>query len=153
LHLLYARFWQKILFDLGHVSASEPFRRLFNQGLVQAYAYTDERGVYVPAAEVEARNGEFSWRGRPVARQYGRMGKSLKNSVTPDEMFVAYGADTLRVYEMSGGPLDQSRPWQTRAVVGAHRLLQRIWRTAIDETTGACRVSAAQLDAATLRLL
>ena len=153
LHLLYARFWQKVLFDLGHVSASEPFRRLFNQGLVQAHAYTDERGVYVPAAEVEARDGEFAWRGRPVTRHYGRMGKSLKNSVTPDEMYAAYGADTLRVYEMSAGPLDQSRPWETRAVVGSQRLLQRIWRAAIDEETGAGRVVEAELDPGTRRLL
>jgi leucyl-tRNA synthetase len=153
LHLLYARFWQKVLFDLGHVSAGEPFRRLFNQGLVQAHAYTDERGVYVPAAEVEARDGGFSWRGRPVSAQFGRMGKSLKNSVTPDEMYAAYGADTLRVYEMSAGPLDQSRPWETRAVVGAQRLLQRIWRTAIDEATGAGRVVETALDEGTQRLL
>jgi leucyl-tRNA synthetase len=153
LHLLYARFWQKVLFDLGHVSAAEPFRRLFNQGLVQAYAYTDERGVHVPAAEVEERDGEFTWRGRPVTRQYGRMGKSLKNSVTPDEMYAAYGADTLRVYEMSSGPLDQSRPWETRAVVGSHRLLQRIWRTVIDEATGAGRAVEAELDETTRRLL
>jgi leucyl-tRNA synthetase len=153
LHLLYARFWQKVLFDLGHVSASEPFRRLFNQGLVQAYAYTDERGVYVPAQEVEERDGGFFWRGRPVTRTYGRMGKSLKNSVTPDEMYAAYGADTLRVYEMFTGPLDQSRPWETRAVVGSHRLLQRIWRTVIDEETGTGRVADVPIDDATRRIL
>ncbi len=153
LHLLYARFWQKVLFDLGHVSASEPFRRLFNQGLVQAYAYTDERGFYVPAEEVEERGDGFAWRGRPVTRTYGRMGKSLKNSVTPDEMYAAYGADTLRVYEMFTGPLDQSRPWETRAVVGSHRLLQRIWRAMIDEETGARRVSDAVPAAVTLRML
>ena len=151
LHLLYARFWQKVLFDLGHVSASEPFRRLFNQGLVQAYAYTDERGVYVPAHEVEERTGRFVWRGRPVTRTFGRMGKSLKNAVTPDEMYAAYGADTLRVYEMFTGPLDQSRPWETRAVVGSHRLLQRIWRTVIDEETGACRVADVPVAGATER--
>jgi leucyl-tRNA synthetase len=153
LHLLYARFWQKVLFDLGLVSASEPFRRLFNQGMVQAHAYTDERGIYVPAEEVEERDGGFSWRGRPVTRQYGRMGKSLKNSVTPDEMYAAFGADTLRVYEMFTGPLDQSRPWETRAVVGSHRLLQRIWRAVIDEGTGACRVADIPADDATVRVL
>ena len=153
LHLLYARFWQKVLFDLGHVSASEPFRRLFNQGLVQAYAYTDERGVYVPAHEVEERTGRFVWSGRPVTRIYGRMGKSLKNAVTPDEMYAAYGADTLRVYEMFTGPLDQSRPWETRAVVGSHRLLQRIWRTVIDEETGACRVADVPAGDATRRIV
>jgi leucyl-tRNA synthetase len=153
LHLLYARFWQKVLFDLGHVSAAEPFRRLFNQGLVQAYAYTDGRGVYVPAEEVEERDGAFAWRGQPVTRHYGRMGKSLKNAVTPDEMYAVYGADTLRVYEMFTGPLDQSRPWETRAVVGSHRLLQRIWRTVVDEETGACRVADFPAGEATRRQL
>jgi leucyl-tRNA synthetase len=153
LHLLYARFWQKVLFDLGHVSASEPFRRLFNQGLVQAHAYTDARGVYVPAHEVEEQAGEFVWRGQPVTRRFGRMGKSLKNAVTPDEMYAAYGADTLRLYEMFTGPLDQSRPWETRAVVGSHRLLQRIWRVVVDEATGAARVGDGQPGPATHRLL
>jgi leucyl-tRNA synthetase len=153
LHLLYARFWQKVLFDLGHVSAAEPFRRLFNQGLVQAHAYTDARGVYVPADEVAESGGVLTWRGDPVTRRFGRMGKSLKNAVTPDEMYAAYGADTLRLYEMSTGPLDQSRPWETRAVVGSQRLLQRIWRVVIDEATGASRVGAEAPDAATQRLL
>jgi leucyl-tRNA synthetase len=81
------------------------------------------------------------------------MGKSLKNSVTPDEMYAAYGADTLRVYEMFTGPLDQSRPWETRAVVGSHRLLQRIWRTVIDEETGACRVADVPAADATRRIV
>ena len=62
------------------------------------------------------------------------MGKSLKNIVTPDEMYAEYGADTLRVYEMSMGPLDLSRPWETRAVVGSQRFLQRLWRNVVDET-------------------
>ncbi len=141
LHLLYARFWQKVLYDLGHVSAEEPFRRLFNQGYVQAYAYTDDRGVHVPAAEVEERDGAFFYRGQPVNREYGKMGKSLKNSVTPDEMCEQYGADALRLYEMFTGPLEQSRPWETKAVVGPFRLLQRIWRNVVDEETGGLRVS------------
>ncbi len=114
LHLLYARFWHKVLFDLGHVSSVEPFHRLFNQGYVQAYAFTDERGFYVPAADVhEEPDGTFTLDGKPVQREYGKMGKSLKNSVTPDEMYAEYGADTLRLYEMFTGPFDQSRPWNT----------------------------------------
>jgi leucyl-tRNA synthetase len=153
LHLLYARFWQKVLYDLGHVSAEEPFRRLFNQGYVQAYAYSDDRGVYVPAAEVEERDGAFFHRGQPVNREYGKMGKSLKNSVTPDEICEQYGADTLRLYEMSTGPLEQSRPWETRAVVGSFRLLQRIWRNAVDEESGALHVSDVDADDETRRLL
>ena len=137
LHLLYARFWHKVLFDLGHVSSVEPFHKLFNQGYIQAYAYTDARGQYVPAAEVEGdEQAGYTWNGEPVNREYGKMGKSLKNIVTPDEMYEAYGADTFRVYEMSMGPLDLSRPWETRAVVGAQRFLQRLWRNILNEETG-----------------
>ncbi len=137
LHLLYARFWHKVLYDLGHLSSREPYFRLYNQGYIQAYAYRDERGLVVPAAEVEEVAGGYSWHGQPVRREYGKMGKSLKNVVTPDEICAAYGADTFRVYEMSMGPLDVSRPWETRAVVGSHRFLQRVWRNLVDEQTGA----------------
>lgn len=141
LHLLYARFWHKVLFDLGHISSEEPFRRLFNQGYIQAYAYTDARGAYVEASRVEERTNEngkptFWFDGEQVNREYGKMGKSLKNIVTPDEMYEAYGADTFRLYEMSMGPLDVSRPWETRAVVGSQRFLQRVWRLLVDEETG-----------------
>jgi leucyl-tRNA synthetase len=154
LHLLYARFWHKVLFDLGHVSSVEPFHRLFNQGYVQAYAFTDERGFYVPAAAVvEGPDGTFTHQGAPVQREYGKMGKSLKNSVTPDEMYDSYGADTLRLYEMFTGPFDQSRPWNTRDVVGVYRLLQRIWRNVVDEDTGEVRVDDHAPDDETLRLL
>ncbi|WP_136519545.1 leucine--tRNA ligase [Cellulomonas telluris] len=156
LHLLYARFWHKVLHDLGHVRSAEPFHTLFNQGYIQAYAYTDERGVYVPAAEVvedEASPTGFSYAGEPAHREYGKIGKSLKNVVSPDEMYDAYGADTLRVYEMSMGPLDLSRPWETRAVVGAQRFLQRLWRNVVDEQTGELVVSEEAPSTETLRLL
>jgi leucyl-tRNA synthetase len=145
LHLLYARFWHKVLYDLGHVSSFEPFRRLYNQGYIQAYAYTDSRGVYVPAEEVVERDGVYFYRDQVVNREYGKMGKSLKNVVTPDEMCASYGADTFRVYEMSMGPLDVSRPWETRAVVGSQRFLQRVWRLIVDEETGQTRVVDAPL--------
>ncbi|MDX6244009.1 MAG: leucyl-tRNA synthetase, partial [Frankiales bacterium] len=141
LHLLYSRFWHKVLFDLGYVSSGEPFHGLFNQGYIQAYAYVDARGVYVPAEEVEERNGAYFYEGEPVRREYGKMGKSLRNAVTPDDMFAEYGADTLRLYEMSMGPLESSRPWDTRAVVGSYRFLQRVWRMVVDEETGAVRVT------------
>lgn len=154
LHLLYSRFWHKVLFDLGVVSSSEPYHRLFNQGYVQAYAYTDSRGQYVPADEVEGdETAGFTWKGEPVTREYGKMGKSLKNIVTPDDMYEAYGADTFRVYEMSMGPLDQDRPWDTRAVAGAQRFLQRLWRNVVDETTGETVVVDAPADEATRRLV
>jgi leucyl-tRNA synthetase len=153
LHLLYARFWHKVLHDLGYVSSEEPFRRLVNQGYISAYAYTDERGFYVPAADVVEKGGRFFYEGRPVNREYGKIGKSLKNMVTPDEMIGAYGADTFRVYEMSTGPLDQSRPWETKAVVGSQRLLQRIWRVVVDEETGAVRAADVEPGEDTLRAL
>ncbi|MGC0142300.1 leucine--tRNA ligase [Pseudactinotalea sp. Z1732] len=158
LHLLYARFWHKVLYDLGHVSSAEPFHKLFNQGYIQAYAYTDARGVYVPAEDVTEHvdaQGETYWtyQGETVRREYGKMGKSLKNMVSPDEMYAEYGADTFRVYEMSMGPLDLSRPWETRAVVGAQRFLQRLWRNIVDERTGEVTVSDAEPDEATRRLV
>jgi len=148
LHLLYSRFWHKVLYDLGVVSSSEPYRRLYNQGYIQAHAYTDARGVYVPAAEVVERDGRYLWTDasgteQEVTREYGKMGKSLKNSVAPDDICEEYGADTLRVYEMSMGPLDTSRPWATKDVVGAHRFLQRLWRCVVDESTGGLRVTDA----------
>ncbi|NMI02052.1 leucine--tRNA ligase [Pseudonocardia acidicola] len=158
LHLLYARFWHKVLYDLGHVSSEEPFRRLFNQGYIQAYAYTDARGTYVPAEEVveELVDGEprFTWNGQPVNREYGKMGKSLRNVVTPDEISERYGADTFRLYEMSTGPMEVSRPWSTRDVVGSQRFLQRVWRNLVDEQTGESRVSEnGTVEPETLRLL
>ncbi|SDL76205.1 leucyl-tRNA synthetase [Glycomyces sambucus] len=152
LHLLYARFWQKVLFDLGHVSSREPFRRLFNQGYIQAYAYTDDRGVYVPAEEVEEQaDGVYTYKGEKVNREYGKMGKSLKNVVTPDEVCESYGADTFRVYEMSMGPLADSKPWETRAIVGSQRFLQRLWRNIVDEETGATVVADVPASPETLR--
>ncbi len=158
LHLLYARFWHKVLYDLGHVSSKEPYRRLFNQGYIQAYAFTDDRGMYVPADEVVERDGAFYWTPaggdeQKVHREYGKMGKSLKNSVAPDEICEQYGADTLRVYEMSMGPLDASRAWATKDVVGAQRFLQRAWRLVVDEESGAVTVTDAEPDEATLRAL
>ncbi|VEG47171.1 leucyl-tRNA synthetase [Mycolicibacterium flavescens] len=158
LHLLYARFWHKVLYDLGHVSSSEPYRRLVNQGYIQAFAYTDSRGAYVPAAEVVEREGKFYLPGPDgeieVFQEFGKIGKSLKNSVSPDEICDNYGADTLRVYEMSMGPLEASRPWATKDVVGAHRFLQRVWRLVVDEETGANRVAEHEaIDEPTLKLL
>ncbi|WP_338568275.1 leucine--tRNA ligase [Arachnia propionica] len=157
LHLLYARFWHKVLFDLGHVSSAEPFRRLFNQGYIQAYAYRDSRGQTVPAAETEAHGeGEkttWTWQGQPVKREYGKMGKSLKNVVSPDEMYETYGADTFRLYEMGMGPLAQSKPWETRAVVGAQRFLQRLWRNVVEEETGDLITRDTDIDDDTLHAL
>ncbi|MFJ4961169.1 leucine--tRNA ligase [Streptomyces sp. NPDC088729] len=153
LHLLYARFWSKVLHDLGHISSAEPFHKLYNQGMIQAFVYRDSRGIAVPAAEVEERDGAFHHDGEKVSRVLGKMGKSLKNAVTPDEICAEYGADTLRLYEMAMGPLDVSRPWDTRAVVGQYRLLQRLWRNVIDEETGEVTVVDAEPGEDTLRAL
>ncbi|WP_225746245.1 leucine--tRNA ligase [Corynebacterium sp. Marseille-P4611] len=153
LHLLYSRFWHKVLFDLGFVSSQEPYRRLYNQGYIQAYAYTDSRGVYVPAAEVEEKDGKFYYHGEEVNQEYGKMGKSLKNAVAPDDICRDFGADTLRVYEMSMGPLDTSRPWATKDVVGSQRFLQRLWRLAVNEDTGELATTDAALSEDDLKQL
>ncbi|MFF3033866.1 leucine--tRNA ligase [Streptomyces rubiginosohelvolus] len=153
LHLLYARFWSKVLHDLGHISSAEPFHKLYNQGMIQAFVYRDSRGIAVPAAEVEERDGAFYYEGEKVSRVLGKMGKSLKNAVTPDEICAEYGADTLRLYEMAMGPLDVSRPWDTRAVVGQYRLLQRLWRNVVDEETGEVTVVGTEPGEDTLRAL
>ena len=153
LHLLYSRFWHKVLFDLGFVSSQEPYRRLYNQGYIQAYAYTDSRGVYVPAAEVEEKDGKFYYNGEEVNQEYGKMGKSLKNAVAPDDICRDFGADTLRVYEMSMGPLDTSRPWATKDVVGSQRFLQRLWRLAVNEDTGELATTDADLSEDDLKQL
>jgi leucyl-tRNA synthetase len=152
LHLLYARFWHKVLFDLGHVSGPEPFGRLFNQGYIQAYAYRDQRGIVVEASQVVDQDGrpamevqdqpgrQFFYRGEPVTQEYGKMGKSLKNAVNPDDVIAEYGCDTLRLYEMYMGPLDASKPWSTRDIIGVHRFLNRVWRNFVAED-GTLRVT------------
>ena len=128
LHLLYARFWHKVLYDYGVAGTPEPFGRLFNQGYILADAFTDARGLYVPAADVTRTGDGWQYRGQPVTRRAGKMGKSLKNGVSPDDITDAYGADTLRLYEMAMGPLDGDRPWRPGDITGMHRFLQRLWR-------------------------
>ena len=154
LHLLYARFWHKVLFDRGFVSTLEPFQRLYNQGMIQAYSYQDERGFYVEAGQVvDNGDGTYTYDGQDVTRSLGKMGKSLKNSVSPDDIFEQYGADTLRLYEMFMGPLSESRPWNMADIVGVYRFLQRMWRNLVDEDSGATRVVDAPADDETLRAL
>ena len=139
LHLLYARFWHKVLYDLGHVESREPYRRLVTNGYIQAYSYTDSRGIHVPADEVEERDGAFWWRDTRVSRSLTKMGKSLRNMVSPDDICAEYGADSFRLYVMAMGPLRVSRPWDPHGIVGAHRFLRRVWRLFVDEETGATR--------------
>ncbi len=137
MHLLYARFWHKVLFDLGLVATKEPFQRLFNQGLITAHAYQDEDGRLVPAAEVLSRGNGFVRRadGRAVQQIVTKMAKSLGNVVNPDAIIAEHGADTLRVYEMFMGPLADSKPWNTRDIAGSRRFVERVWRMFVDEAS------------------
>ncbi|MFO0973542.1 MAG: leucine--tRNA ligase [Phycisphaerae bacterium] len=138
LHLLYARFWHKVLFDLGHVSTPEPFGRLFNQGMIRAFAYRDGRGVPIGYDEIDFRDdGAFHKQtGEKLAGAVEKMSKSLKNVVNPDDVVADYGADSLRLYEMFMGPLEASKPWNPRDVPGVFRFLQRAWRLVVDPQTG-----------------
>ncbi len=138
LHLLYARFWHKILFDLGHVESAEPFRKLFHQGLILSHAYQRSDKSLVPIDEVEARGDGFveSATGDAVTPIVAKMSKSLRNVVNPDDIIREFGADAFRLYEMYMGPLDASKPWATRDMVGLQRFLQRVWRLGIDEEAG-----------------
>ena len=144
LHLLYARFWHKVLYDYGVAGTPEPFGKYFNQGYILADAFTDARGLYVPAAEVTRTLDGWQRAGQPVTRRAGKMGKSLKNGVSPDDIYEAYGADTLRLYEMAMGPLDGDRPWHPGDITGMHRFLQRLWRLIVDEATGETLVGPAE---------
>ncbi|MEM7227850.1 MAG: leucine--tRNA ligase [Planctomycetota bacterium] len=139
LHLLYARFWHKMLFDLGHVSTPEPFGRLFHQGMITSYAYQRPDKSLVPVDEVDER-GEESFveraTGEAVTQVVAKMSKSLKNVINPDDVIAEYGADTFRLYEMYMGPLEATKPWNTRDIIGNYRFLQRAWRLVIDEDSG-----------------
>ncbi|MEM6256908.1 MAG: class I tRNA ligase family protein [Planctomycetota bacterium] len=156
LHLLYARFWHKFLYDLGVASTPEPFGRYFAQGYIQAFYYENSKGIRVeatgvidtksgqPASEVQDRKDSecaFEYEGEPVKRIYGKMGKALKNAIAPDAICDQYGCDTLRLYEMYMGPLDQSKVWNTADIVGVHRFLNRLWRVVFNEDTGELRIS------------
>ncbi len=143
LHLLYARFWHKILFDLGEVSTPEPVGRLFHQGMITSFAFKRRDGSLVPVDEVRETDDGAAVEiatGEPVERIVAKMSKSLRNVINPDDVIAEYGADTFRLYEMAMGPLDASKPWNTRDIVGVHRFLQRAWRLAVDETTGELRL-------------
>jgi len=135
LHLLYARFWHKVLYDCGLVSTVEPFQRLFNQGMILAYSYKDDRGKYYNPADIEERDGSFVVKesGDPVSTQIEKMSKSRLNVVSPDDVIAEYGADAMRLYELFMGPLEQVKPWQMSGVEGVYRFLQRVWRLVVDE--------------------
>ncbi len=130
LHLLYARFWHKVLYDIGVVSTKEPFQRLINQGMITSFAFQRKNKTLVPVDEVEQReDGKYYEKatGEELEQIVAKMSKSLKNVVNPDDEIKAYGADSVRMYEMFMGPLTMSKPWATQGIVGIHRFLEKVW--------------------------
>ncbi len=139
LHLLYARFWHKVLYDCGWVSTKEPFQKLFNQGMILAYSYRDTKGKYYLPSDVDIRDdgtAVLKTTGEEVESQIEKMSKSKLNVVNPDDVIVEYGADSMRLYELFMGPLEVQKPWQMKGVEGVFRFLQRTWRLVVDEKTG-----------------
>jgi leucyl-tRNA synthetase len=131
LHLLYARFWHKVLYDLDIVNTDEPFQRLVNQGMITSFAYQRKDGSLVPVDEVEEKDGETfieTATGQPVSRIIAKMSKTLKNVINPDDVVREYGADAMRLYEMFMGPLEVSKPWSTNGILGVKRFLDRVYR-------------------------
>lgn len=130
LHLLYSRFWHKVLFDLGVVSTDEPFQKLFNQGMILAFAYETQNGAKVASDLVEEKDGKFfhTETGEELTQIVAKMSKSLKNVVNPDDVTHRYGADSLRLYEMFMGPLDERKPWAETGVKGVYNFLNKAFR-------------------------
>ena len=138
LHLLYARFWHKVLYDCGLVASKEPFHKLFNQGTILSTSYRDQDGKYHFKDTLEERDGQFYVPGddRPVSVQVDKMAKSKLNGVDPMKVIEEYGADSVRLYELFMGPLEQTKPWQMEGVEGVYRFLSRAWRLIVDDRTG-----------------
>ncbi len=138
LHLLYARFWHKVLYDAGYVSTKEPFQKLFNQGMILAYSYKDANGKYHYPHEVEKRGEQAILKktGETLDMQIEKMSKSRYNVVNPDEVVRDHGADAMRLYEMFMGPLDREKPWTDEGVQGVSRFLKRVWNLFIGEDGG-----------------
>lgn len=137
LHLLYARFWHKVLFDLGLVNTPEPFQRLVNQGMITSFAYQRKDKTLVPSDQVEEKgDGQYFEMGtdNQLEKVIAKMSKSLKNVINPDDIIEQYGADSMRVYEMFMGPLQVSKPWSTSGMGGVYRFLDRIWRLSEERT-------------------
>ena len=130
LHLLYSRFWHKVLYDCGLVSTKEPFQRLVNQGMITSFAFQRKNKTLVPTDAVDQKaDGTYFEKatGEPLEQIVAKMSKSLKNVVNPDDEIKAYGADSVRMYEMFMGPLTMSKPWSTQGIVGIHRFLEKVW--------------------------
>ncbi len=139
LHLLYARFWHKVLFDCDLVSTLEPFQTLRNQGLVVAKSYQMKNGGYISPDEVEEKDGKCFQMGTHIelTAQLEKMSKSKLNGVTPDDMIEDFGADALRMYEMFMGPFDKEKVWNTDAATGCRRFLGRVYDIVFSEKVSA----------------
>ena len=139
MHLLYARFWHKVLFDIGLVSTKEPFTKLFNQGMITAFAYQDSTSRLVANEDVEQRGEQFFRKGTDdeLSQVVTKMAKQLGNVVNPDDIVAEYGADTLRLYEAFMGPLADSKPWNPRDIAGSRRFVERIWRLFVEPDSAA----------------
>ena len=135
LHLLYSRFWHKVLYDLGLVSTKEPFQKLVNQGMITSFAYQKKNKVLVPADKVTEKEGKYydSESGEEVTQVIAKMSKSLKNVINPDDYIKNYGADSVRLYEMFMGPLTESKPWHTAGFMGVYRFLEKVWKIASEK--------------------
>lgn len=135
LHLLYARFWHKFLFDIGVVSTDEPFFRLRNQGMILGLSYKDQKGKLIANDLVEERDGKYFSKetGEELSQMPAKMSKSLKNVINPDDVVRELGADTLRLYEMAMGDFKDTKPWDTKAIIGVRRFLEKVWRLYTDE--------------------
>jgi len=138
LHLLYARFWHKVLYDLGHVSTKEPFKKMVHQGMILSYSYRDSKGVYRGYDELDIREAglAFTKDGEEIKPVVEKMSKSKKSVINPDEIAKRYGADAFRMYEMFMGPLEDSKPWDMRGIEGIHRFLRRVWVWAAEPASG-----------------
>ncbi len=137
LHLLYSRFWHKVLYDCGLVTTKEPFQKLFNQGMILSYSYQDAAGKYYSPDDVDWQGEQvFNASGEELSARIEKMSKSKLNVANPDDIIDRWGADTLRLYELFMGPLEQQKPWQTKGAEGVHRFLQRVWRLVVDEAGG-----------------
>lgn len=147
LHLLYSRFWHKVLFELGLVSTNEPFMKLVNQGMILGLSYKDSRGALVPGDKVESRDGKYynKENGEELVEFAAKMSKSLKNVVNPDDVIGKYGADSMRLYEMFMGPLEAVKPWNTLGVEGVFRFLRKSWRMVVESDVKDLELNRKQL--------
>jgi len=150
LHLLYSRFWHKVLFDRGHVSTMEPFKKLVNQGMILSVTYRNSEGRIIPYSSIEFRDGKafLGEIGEELRGETEKMSKSRGNVIPVDVPVQQYGADTTRLYEMFIGPLESTKPWSMQGVEGISRFLNRSWRMITDESAETLKVHPAVAESA-----